>query len=752
MDDDAHTPATSPPLQDRSAEIGNAKNQLQSTTRSLDAARQEREALEQNLANQAAQLSSIQTQLSLAKASYETEVNLLATLKERRAGQVADIDNARHELITAESNLSALRAEKAEIEGAFLRDKEEARDLHKRMIEAGQQAEGLKTDVEKLKKEAKQQKGLLAIARKQLSTKEAERAKAEKEHEEAVVEVTSVTEEKHAVDAEIEQFDAAALILRAPSPSPSSSIPKVASPSPSASLMLAASLPLPTTPEVSSPSKSNNPFERLAMSASPPPLAQSPLSFVGLSNTIISTPPVAVTEATPLAQAAPAEGASAEASKGDFTSFDDFTTSLGHHDKDDTELSYLGDELDESSRSKENDGKENGGSPNTATSGNEFFSTPPTSAVNETTPSPPLNLNAAERFPSIHGIATPPLQTEKVPVVSETGVKAAPEKPETDLSTGLKELDIDESDSDEDIDSDDEPLYKSAIAHGKGRAVDPVPMAEAASTPFEAPAPVPATGSAAVSFEDVFGPSEPHVAAKADGNDFATPFDIALSTPNKAVEQSASVAGVNEFDATLGKLANSASATPATFTFESSFEDTFDFAPNSQPMQPQVAKVTSAPQVAGKSDFDSLFATSTPASYAPAVATPSVANTTPAKPVSSSFEEAFGGFDSITAPKLESRIENKPSSPAVLSEGGMPGSFPSSPTQSVTPAITQPRISEIRAVSPTPRAWSPPPRTASPAPRGSSSSHKEVEKAKEAPTRHSKLSVSDNHLITDFFF
>ncbi|THV08040.1 EF-hand, partial [Dendrothele bispora CBS 962.96] len=172
-DDDEQT--ISPPIQDQSAEIGNIQNQLNSTNRSLDATKSERQATEQNLASQAAQLSSLQTQLSSAKAAYETETKLLSALKERFANQGAEIQKTREELIRSESDLSAVRVEKAEIEGAFLRDKEEARELHRKMVEAGQQAETLKAEVEKVKKDAKQQKGLLAIARKQLSSKEAEK-------------------------------------------------------------------------------------------------------------------------------------------------------------------------------------------------------------------------------------------------------------------------------------------------------------------------------------------------------------------------------------------------------------------------------------------------------------------------------------------------------------------------------------------------------------------------------------------------
>jgi hypothetical protein len=152
------------------------------------------------------------------------------------------------------SDLSALLVEKTEIEGALLRDKEEARELHKRMIEMDKHVEALKADVEK---EAKQQKGLLAIVRKQLSTKESEKVKAEREHAEAVEELSSITGEKDTVDAELAIM--------------TSLEPKVAQRTLSSDSL--ASQPIPMTPDngpdllALPPVKSNNPFERLAMSS-----------------------------------------------------------------------------------------------------------------------------------------------------------------------------------------------------------------------------------------------------------------------------------------------------------------------------------------------------------------------------------------------------------------------------------------------------------------------------------------------------
>jgi len=262
-----HLNTTSVSIHDQGAELGNVRNELQSTNRALESAKVERAKLESAVASQAAELMALQTQSSSAKAAYETEVALLSQLKERSAAQSAEIQRNREELIRSESDLSAIRVEKAEIEQAFLRDKEEARDLHKRMMDAGQQAEQLKGEIEKLKKEAKQQKGRLAIARKQLATKEAEKVKAEEEVEEANVEVQSAIKETGEVEDQIAQFDEPHSI-------------RVLSQD---TVDIAVAQPLPASPEPVSTTKSNNPFERLAMSGSSSAQSQSPFIPFGSS-------------------------------------------------------------------------------------------------------------------------------------------------------------------------------------------------------------------------------------------------------------------------------------------------------------------------------------------------------------------------------------------------------------------------------------------------------------------------------------
>jgi epidermal growth factor receptor substrate 15 len=167
------------------------------------ASRAERNNVEATVQNQGAQLSTLQTQLGSAKAAYGAESRLLATLHERFSNQSSEIQKVKEELIRAESELSAIRLERAEVEQNLLHDKGEIRNLQRKMTETGSTIEVVKAEIEKAQKEAKQQKGLLVIARKQLATREAERAKISQELQEAVAEVEEVTREREMTETEL---------------------------------------------------------------------------------------------------------------------------------------------------------------------------------------------------------------------------------------------------------------------------------------------------------------------------------------------------------------------------------------------------------------------------------------------------------------------------------------------------------------------------------------------------------------------
>jgi epidermal growth factor receptor substrate 15 len=281
---------------DNSAEIGNKRNQLENTQRSLSTLETTRAGLEKSDKSNASQLAELETSLSTARSRHEEETKAVADLRSRVSDQQEKIKNMNMDFIAAESDLSAMRSEKDELEQALLRDKEEIRGLQKKMREADEEKTTLKNLLEKLKKETRQQKGMVSIAKKQLSTSEGNRDGAQKDlddHHKNAIEVDDDEEDRgfsNASAAGLGALGGAALgggAIAAFGQGQGSGVtsPFEQSRSP-VSPDAATNTALPITPQALSPmatgasSRSNNPFDRLRTQsrgpAPPPPQVPSP--------------------------------------------------------------------------------------------------------------------------------------------------------------------------------------------------------------------------------------------------------------------------------------------------------------------------------------------------------------------------------------------------------------------------------------------------------------------------------------------
>ncbi|KAG5718666.1 hypothetical protein E4T56_gene16621 [Termitomyces sp. T112] len=707
LSDDDDTVGHTSPLQDLSAEIGNTQNQLNSTNRALDTLKNERAQSDERFASQHSQLESLQAQLATAKASYETETKTLASIRERHSAQTADIQKLKEELIRAESDLSAIRVEKAEIEHAYLRDKEETRELHRTMNEFSQLIEATKAEVEKTKKDAKQQKGLLAIAKKQLSARETEKAKAEKELEEATAEVAAITKERTDVEAELVALTSAPAPTRADSTT------------------FAANHPLPSSPDRTSPVpstvavKSNNPFDKLQKSDGTP-RSQSPfLPFV--------------------AAALPTPGTEDTASTTNVidraSSFDPFGFPAAFETDDSASngapppiLQHMvsGASTPKSAPLDERTPEVPESIISPGTERESDFVTPPTTATptRSLTSSPaPMKSNVdAAKFPPLDD-ATSNISHPDVQDLTTTNSTRADQ--ETDL--GLKKLDINELDSDSE---DEVPLADLAAKSKASPKRSAIPLKEDVLV------------SEGPSFDDVFGVTPPSTE-----NSSVDP--AATNSQPVTVEHSAS-AGVSAFDEAMAIIPGSTTPNKQTFTFDSAFDDNFDFNSATNKPFPPPPTSTTITREENTQGVDSIFVPNLKSSPEPSpsfsvtnghavgssstTSEPKPDDTKPTDPEridsKPTFDEAFSGFDSGPSLTLDSSFSVPASKPAVSL---------ASPFLSSTPATPQ-----VRPVSPPApaRTRSPPPRTLSPKPPRTSTSSKEThEKVKESAPRHSKLSI-----------
>ncbi|EPQ58260.1 hypothetical protein GLOTRDRAFT_57058 [Gloeophyllum trabeum ATCC 11539] len=731
LSDDDDAPAKSPPLADKSAEIGNLQNQLNSTNRSLETTKSERTSVERTLNDQAAQLSALQTQLSSARVAYETETNLLSSLRERYATQTAEIQKTREQLIRAESDLSALRVEKVEIEGNLLRDKEEVRELHRKMHEVGVETDTTKALLEKLKKEAKQQKGLLAIAKKQLVTREHEKEKVDKEVEEARQEVEQAVKEREEIEAKL----GAETVDGTVSPKPASSILS------DDTLAAAVTQPLPVSPEggtpITSPTgKSNNPFDRL-LSSGGGSRPQSP--FLPFTNASVPTPPTASAVADP--------------------------------------FGFESEQPNEPSGEAQTQGQENV-QPESRFPDIQPY---PVASASPTAPSDDLLSPSAEteHWTTPPQSATLPLSSQPIPALEHkadaAGAEPVSQVPssdanadETDMNTQLKEIEVEDSDSSD----EEEPLSKrreSLMDKGKEAvhgAVHPVSDGVGAQP-------------AAPSFDDAFGyiantPS-PVAAVRAASPVPSSPtkdaFGMSAAAPDSHPPVSSGPSGISDFDEALGKLPiKGTNGSTAPFSFDVAFDDNFDFSQASADTTHQATEASTNGSAAPQTDFNTVFmsqsaaptvplqpssaavgsssfsfddAFGSPSNVAPTVNT--AGGQAPSNGPQISFDDAFGGVDSKQAlafDKAFGSTSSRGSTSSQPQQGKTAFSSSSPPTSPLRSSSPGPSVDRNTA-SPPPRSMSPPIRHASPKPRPSTagSSKDSHEKHKDGPVRHSRLSI-----------
>jgi len=546
-DDDEVIERTTHELSSTSAEIGNTQNQLDQNTTAYENAKTEREKLEAELAWKAATLSQLQTQLASAKAGYETESKLLATLKERYDAQLADIQTTRTQLITAESDLSALKLEKTEIGGALLRDKEEVRELQRRHKEVLEEVDEAKKEVEKVKKDVRLQKGLLAIAKKQLASAESDKAAAEKELRETRGEAETTEGELNEAEAELAgrarspSLGAAQVSgpapdgMKTPSVRATSPVPSVRSTTSPISVP-AATLPFQDVSNINlgSPgsSKSNNPFERLALTrsnsnspfqtASPPPAQPAaipdaedddPFGFNSLPSVATITPLEVVSPQDTGGMGAPTPGSDST-----------ITTNINH-------------------------------APQGSFAESDAYFTPPSTGVEQKETQDSVIAAAMPQTPSLTepGVPAPPVTADSADQVDEPiDINLPP-------LTEIKEADDSSDDSDEDADDFEaaRTAVKADVAPIPATSPPPAaqPMPESPQQ-LQSPASVPVNVGAAA-FDDLFGVSPATSnAATATGSDFS---NISANPQQAPVAQNGHALPTDSFFDSMTSAAASAS-------------------------------------------------------------------------------------------------------------------------------------------------------------------------------------------------
>jgi epidermal growth factor receptor substrate 15 len=177
-------PEISKRLTDETAELANLSNQVGNLSKQMQDVQGQR-ASSQNELNQAnSQKKEFETRLAQLRSLYEQEVKDVRSLEERLTASRNETKKLQTDIAMIEGTHQDLQNQHRQTVTALQADQQENANLKERMRIVNAEIAQLKPALEKLRSDARQQKGLVAINKKQLAMNEGERDKLKAEAEE----------------------------------------------------------------------------------------------------------------------------------------------------------------------------------------------------------------------------------------------------------------------------------------------------------------------------------------------------------------------------------------------------------------------------------------------------------------------------------------------------------------------------------------------------------------------------------------
>ena len=173
-------------------ELANLSNQVSSLSGQMTQLHGQRGQTEQEINQTTTQKRAFESRLGQLRTLYEKEVKEVKALQERLTSSKSDTKRLQQDMAMIDGSHQDLSTQHQQHRLALETDQRENAQLKERIRSVNAEVEQLKPQLEKLKSDARQQKGLVAINKKQLSTNETERdrikaeiAALQKEHEDA---------------------------------------------------------------------------------------------------------------------------------------------------------------------------------------------------------------------------------------------------------------------------------------------------------------------------------------------------------------------------------------------------------------------------------------------------------------------------------------------------------------------------------------------------------------------------------------
>lgn len=170
-------PEESKKLTQETTELANLSNQIGSLAKEMHTVQEKRTSAEQDITQTSQQKRDFEARLAQARTMYEQEVANFKALEERLKASKAETAKLQQEYHLLEGSRQDLQNQYTQVSTALAADQQENASLKEKIRQANAEVAQLKPALEKARSDARQQKGLVAINKKQLATVEGERDK-----------------------------------------------------------------------------------------------------------------------------------------------------------------------------------------------------------------------------------------------------------------------------------------------------------------------------------------------------------------------------------------------------------------------------------------------------------------------------------------------------------------------------------------------------------------------------------------------
>lgn len=179
-DNDTHAEESSK-LTNESTELANMSNQIGNLRNQMEATQSKKSATsaELNATNQ--QKQQLEQRLQQFRTQYEAEVRAVKEMEQQLAASKESTKKLGQELAMVEGTYQDLHTQHQTVSQQLQADQQENANLKQRIAQINAEVAALKPQIEKMKLDARQQKGMVSINKKQLSTNEGEKNRLESE-------------------------------------------------------------------------------------------------------------------------------------------------------------------------------------------------------------------------------------------------------------------------------------------------------------------------------------------------------------------------------------------------------------------------------------------------------------------------------------------------------------------------------------------------------------------------------------------